>query len=661
MRAELLEKLSDLVLPENPLDQIINYFGPQQVAEISGRRKRLIRDPRTNEVRYASRAPHGVPMSKINTHENEQFQNANKRIAIITAAGSTGISLHSSLSAINQQRRCQIVLELAWSAVLQMQSFGRTHRSFQKYPPKYIILSTNLGGERRFSATIARRLASLGALCKGDRKAADGGTQLSRYTFESPLGRGTLSLLYRRIFDGVEIPDLDNPMDALSDMGLLNKDGEINDRDRYHIPRFLNRLLSLDCDRQNALFAYYSTLFDQCVAHSKASGTFDEGVQDIKALAITLAGEPQLVCVDDTTKAETLHYTLALETRSTRVTSEQAASMLEGNVGGFYRQTNGKIILATQSGNHTDHASGNTYQTYAVTKPEQARSSYITDTELTRYKKVQPESALSWWNLYCQTIPETTTNELHLIAGAVLPLWQRLKTTEDAQLKVVRVVTEDNQRIVGVRIPANRVQQILRALGIASTISDPAEIIDAILKNDDQIALVESLSLSRSRIYGTDYVELRGVTHHKFSELREMGLLNMKIDYRERFLLPDDPDQALEILQKLLTRYPIVAPEIENPQDIPLPSTEFRALAHAQTVDIFDLIQMPPASSIKQLPQNTIEKAGSPAQPPHSNALVIDPGSSVTELPHSTETAVEPAQLFFAPNSPQLTLWDLAA
>src|SRR5439155_7508486 len=86
MRAELLEKLSDLVLPENPLDQLVNYFGPDQVAEISGRRKRLIRDKRNNEVRYVSRAPKGVPMNKINIYENEQFQNGAKRIAIITAA-----------------------------------------------------------------------------------------------------------------------------------------------------------------------------------------------------------------------------------------------------------------------------------------------------------------------------------------------------------------------------------------------------------------------------------------------------------------------------------------------------------------------------------------------------------------------------------------------
>src|SRR5581483_8131673 len=129
------------------------------------------------------------------------------------------------------------------------------------------------------------------------------------------------------------------------------------------IPRFLNRLLSLDCDRQNALFAYYSDLFDQCVAHARASGTFDEGVTDIRALSIKLATDPQVVYVDETTKAETLRYTLAVETKSTRVTAEQASAICESNNGIFYRQTKGSIVLITKSGTHTDQQSGKTYQT----------------------------------------------------------------------------------------------------------------------------------------------------------------------------------------------------------------------------------------------------------------------------------------------------------
>jgi hypothetical protein len=112
MRKALLEKLSDLVLPENPLDQIINYFGPEKVAEISGRRKRLVRHPVNGTVQYVSRAPKNVAMSRINVWENEQFMDGHKRISIITSAGATGISMHSSLTA-NQERRCHIVLELA--------------------------------------------------------------------------------------------------------------------------------------------------------------------------------------------------------------------------------------------------------------------------------------------------------------------------------------------------------------------------------------------------------------------------------------------------------------------------------------------------------------------------------------------------------------------
>src|SRR5207237_9419054 len=82
-------------------------------------------------------------------------------------------------------------------------------------------------------------------------------------------------------------------------------------------------------------------------------------------------------------------------------------------------------------------------------------------------------------------------------------------------------------------------------------------------------------------------------THHKFGELREMGLLNMRIDYRERFLLPTDTDEAIELVQMLLKRYPIVTPINEAPQEMALPTTELRALAQTETVDIFDLLDAP--------------------------------------------------------------------
>lgn len=54
--------------------------------------------------------------------------------------------------------------QLAWSADKTVQQLGRTHRSNQLQPPRYIILSSDVCGEQRFATAVARRLEQLGAL-----------------------------------------------------------------------------------------------------------------------------------------------------------------------------------------------------------------------------------------------------------------------------------------------------------------------------------------------------------------------------------------------------------------------------------------------------------------------------------------------------------------
>ena len=57
--------------------------------------------------------------------------------------------------------------------------------------PIYKLVFTNLGGEKRFAAAVARRLQSMGALTRGDRRAASG-LDLSHSNLDSPLGRKSL-------------------------------------------------------------------------------------------------------------------------------------------------------------------------------------------------------------------------------------------------------------------------------------------------------------------------------------------------------------------------------------------------------------------------------------------------------------------------------------
>ncbi|MDQ3472899.1 MAG: strawberry notch family protein, partial [Acidobacteriota bacterium] len=338
MKQELIDGLSALELPENPLDQLVNHFGESNVAELTGRTRRLIRDQRTGRIEYKKRAPEGVSMDRTNVYETEQFQAGKKRIAIISDAASTGISLHASNRAENRQRRVHITLELGWSADKQMQTFGRTHRSDQAVPPEYVLLSTELGGEKRFSSTIARRLGSLGALTKGDRGAADNG-DLAKYNFETEEGRAALSLSFRRIMQEQSVPGLTNPRQTLRDIGLLvrNRDGaeDIRKEDEYNVARFLNRVLALEVEQQNALFDYFADLFDQTVRYAKANGTFDEGVTDIKALAVRVAQPPSVVHTDEITGAQTTHYTLEVDLPSKAVSFEEAEQVRKRKGGAF--------------------------------------------------------------------------------------------------------------------------------------------------------------------------------------------------------------------------------------------------------------------------------------------------------------------------------------
>src|SRR5205085_5967546 len=231
-------------------------------------------------------------------------------------------------------------------------------------------------------------------------------------------------------------------------------------------------------DHQNALFEHFVDLFDQTVRYAKANGTFDEGVTDIKALAIRIAKPQRVVHTDEITNAQTTHYTLEIDVPSKSVSFDEAERVRKRRNGAFFRhRKNGTFILAIESGLHTNAETGNSYRTFAVWKPEAPRSSYIHHDELTeKYTAVAPAKARDWWTDKHASVPPIETHEIHTIGGAIIPLWQRFKTHEEARLRVVRVTTDEGQRIVGIRIPREQVGPIVRGLESTRDLREPYEI-----------------------------------------------------------------------------------------------------------------------------------------------------------------------------------------
>lgn len=160
-----------LELPNDPLDVLTLALhgapGVGRVAEITGRGHRMVRDWGTGEVVQQSRTSSTVKQDVTD------FQADKVHVALLSAAGGVGLSLHAHQP--NSRRRLHLLLELPWSSEALVQQCGRTHRTGETRPPLYRMVTTDLPLDARVAQAVIKRMARLGALSRGDRNHSTGG------------------------------------------------------------------------------------------------------------------------------------------------------------------------------------------------------------------------------------------------------------------------------------------------------------------------------------------------------------------------------------------------------------------------------------------------------------------------------------------------------
>jgi len=545
-RSRMIERLASLPPVQGALDQIVQRFGTDLVAEVTGRSRRIVRKAGAGGLdRLAVQTRAG----SANLAEAQAFMDDEKRILVFSDAGGTGRSYHADLTVKNRRLRVHYLLEAGWKADSAIQGLGRSNRTNQAQPPLFRPIATDVKAEKRFLSTIARRLDTLGAITKGQRQTGGQGLFRADDNLESIYARAALRQLYLLLFTGrVEGCSLQAFEDATG-LRLGDGDGSLRE-DLPPITTFLNRLLALTIDLQNTLFGVFEDLLRTRIEGAIASGTYDIGVETIIAESLVVTNRRTLYAHPHS-GAETRVFTITRRDRNLPFTLPDALE----RAGDRYA----RLLVNSQSGRAAVevpapslmHDDGTVERRARLLRPMERPAITLSDLAHTHWREANRGDFATAWEAEIASVPEFTDSRLHVVTGLLLPIWKRLP---DDSMRVYRLQTDDGERVIGRLVSPAWVAQAVQ--NDAPTLS-PTDGFAAVLDGRTILLLQDGLEVRRAKVMGEFRVELSGFTDGMVERLKTIGLMSEIISWKLRLFVPTGASGPT-ILANLMERHPLV-------------------------------------------------------------------------------------------------------
>ena len=550
LKEQLLNQLSGLKGLAGPLDALIDFFGADKIAEVTGRGRRVVVDPNTKKKIIQKRSPSSIKA------EVDDFLDDKLQALAFSDAGGTGVSYHADRRYKNQRKRIHYVLQAGWRADNAVQGMGRSHRSNEAQPPEYVLVHTDLQGQKRFISTIARRLDQLGALTKGQRQAGSQGIFKAADNLESSHARDALRVFLRDIVSG-KIPEISvEEFEKQTRLEIVDEHGNILSN-LPEMNRFLNRLLNLKVDFMDKVFdAFEQRLQDNVRAHEEA-GTLDVGIENLTGQSVDKASE-QVVYTDERTGAETKYVELDVVKPAERLTFEDAKSHFRGGKGFYQNKQSGMVWVSSKERDHTDLTSGVARRVFHLVNAGSHRQRVYTSTleDSDKWEHLTPEEAAGIWDKAYSEMPATRTERHNLVTGAILPVWDRLPTKHT---RVLRTQTSEGELLLGRVVHPNEVQETLKKLGATATGVElkPSEAFDKIYNERYQAELSNDWKIVNRRVAGESRIEIIGPDWEHTEELRKHGVFTERINYNLRYFIPVG-DQGIKTFEAIIKNRPII-------------------------------------------------------------------------------------------------------
>jgi predicted RNA methylase len=544
-RDRLIEQLASLPPVQGALDQIVQRFGTDTVAEVTGRSRRIVRKRGDDGV--ARLAVEGRPAG-ANLAETAAFQDDEKLILVFSEAGGTGRSYHADLGAKNRRLRVHYLLEAGWKADAAIQGLGRTNRTHQAQPPLFRPIATNVRGEKRFLSTIARRLDTLGAITRGQRQTGGQGMFRASDNLENEYARAALRQLYMLLLLGkVDGCSLGRFKDATG-LSLTTRDGAVKE-ELPPITQFLNRVLALPIALQNVLFDVFDGLLNARIEGAVAAGTFDVGVETLRAESLTIA-DRRTFYTHPGTGAKTQVFDVVQLDRTDPLSLEEALEMAtEPRARLLVNERSGHAAVQVRAASVTLD-DGEVERRIRLVRPTERRNMPESALAGSHWEEVDADRFAQGWNAEIAALPEFVESRFHIVTGLLLPIWRRLP--QDG-CRVYRLQTDDGERVIGRRVSP---QWVADALGTTAPTIVAGDAWTAVLAQGATLQLDGDLTVRRSRVMHAERVELTGFTDGMVERLKATGLTSEIIAWRLRLFVPVGANGPT-ILGRLLERHPI--------------------------------------------------------------------------------------------------------
>ena len=544
-RDALIEHLASLPPVPGALDQIVQRFGTDIVAEVTGRSRRIVSKGEGASARLVVESRAG----SANLAETAAFMDDQKRILIFSDAGGTGRSYHADLGAKNQRLRVHYLLEPGWKADAAIQGLGRTNRTNQKQPPLFRPVATDVKAEKRFLSTIARRLDTLGAITRGQRQTGGQGLFRPEDNLESPYARDALRQLYRRLHRGDVAGCSLGAFEYATGLSLTDDNG-LKD-DLPPITTFLNRLLALTISMQGILFTAFEDLLEQRIEGAIAAGIYDLGLETLRAESFRVT-DRKVIYTHPGSGAETQLLTIAQKQRNAPLSLADALDWLDDPKARLL--VNSRSVRAAVQVPATSLMldDGSIEPRLRLIRPTEASTFPVKMMDDNHWLEADRATFSAAWTTELAEVPEFSESTLHIVAGLLLPIWMQLPQDET---RVYRLQSDDGERIIGRRVSPSWVATTLAADAPALS---GAQVHALVLEGKTVVQLAEGLELYRSRVMGVNRIELSGFSEAAKDRLKADGFFSEIISWKLPLFCPTD-SSGIKVLDHLLARFPLLA------------------------------------------------------------------------------------------------------